>query len=87
MIKIYGMQPADDLQIDYVNWEKIDTPFSYYPFIDRKKLSNVIRVNTNVIWEMALFDDERYSSILPLQWVSPDEKWRDTRLVSYKELT
>ena len=63
------MQPADDLQIDYVNWEKIERPFSSYPFINRKKLSNVIRVNTNVDWEMVLFDDESYNSILPLQWV------------------
>jgi hypothetical protein len=63
------MQPADDLQIDYVNWEKIESPFSSYPFINRKKLSNVIRVNTDVNLEMALFDYERYSSILPLQWV------------------
>jgi hypothetical protein len=81
------MQPADDLQIDYVNYEKIDSPFNSYPFRVNKKLSNVIRVNTNVIWDLALFDDERYSSILPLQWVSPDQKWRDTRLVTYKELT
>ena len=80
------MQPADNLQIDYVNWEKIENPFDNYPFKSRYKLSNVIKVNTYVIWEMTLFDDKRYSSILPLQWVSPDEKWEDTRLVTYKEL-
>jgi hypothetical protein len=68
------MQPADDLQIDYLNWEKIESPFSSYPFKSKKKLSNVIRVNTNVNWEMALFDYEFYNSILPLQWVSPYEK-------------
>ena len=68
-IKIYGMQPADNLQIDYVNWENIESPFSDFPFKERKKLSNLIRVNTNVYWEMALFDHERYSSILPLQLV------------------
>jgi hypothetical protein len=60
------MQPADNLQIDYVNWEKIESPFSWFPFKERKKLSNVIRVNTDVNWEMALFDYEFYNSILPL---------------------
>ena len=63
------MQPADDLQIEYVNWEKIESSFSYFPLRPRKKLSNVIRVNSDVNWEMALIDDENYNSILPLKWV------------------
>ena len=62
------------------NWDPSAEDFLRYKY----RYSNMIRVNTDVYWEMALYNRTEYSSILPLQFVKRSA-YGDYREANYKD--